>query len=250
MTSKICFKNSLLFLVVVFITSCKILYPSQETSFFIKVNNTYKADSSIVFFCKPYKDSLDKIMKVPVAELSEDLTKQLPESSLGNMMADILKIKAEEYTGNKIDVAILNYGGIRMSSLTKGKLIIEQAYLLMPFDNYIVEQVLTGQQLSDFCDSIAVKKGWPVAGISFQIKDNKAINIQVNNEPISINRKYNIALSDYLANGGDGLAFLKPISQIQTGKLYRNAIIEYWQQQSGIGKTITSKIENRITYAK
>jgi hypothetical protein len=28
----------------------------------------------------------------------------------------------------------------------------------MPFDNYMVEQVLTGQQLSDFCDSMAMKK--------------------------------------------------------------------------------------------
>jgi 2',3'-cyclic-nucleotide 2'-phosphodiesterase (5'-nucleotidase family) len=250
MTSKICFKYLLLSLLAVFVTSCKIYYPSQETAYIIKANNAFKADTSVILFYKPYKDSLDKIMKVRVAEISEDLTKKLPESSLGNMMADILKIKAEEYTGNKIDAAILNYGGIRIPSLTKGNLMIEHAYFLMPFDNYIVEQVLTGQQLSDFCDSIAVKKGWPVAGISFQIQENKAVNIQVNNEPISINKKYNIALSDYLANGGDGMTFLKSVPQIQTGKLYRNAIIEYWQQQAKLGKMITSKIENRISYAK
>jgi 2',3'-cyclic-nucleotide 2'-phosphodiesterase (5'-nucleotidase family) len=189
-------------------------------------------------------------MKIKVAELDTDLSKSQPESTLGNLMADILKTKTAIYTRDKIDAAILNYGGIRMSSLTKGALNIEHAYMLMPFDNYIVEQVLTGQQLQDVCDSIAIKNGWPVAGISFQIKEKKAINILVNNIPINLGQKYSIAISDYLANGGDGLTFLKQIPQKQTGKLFRDAIIEYWQEQTKLGNKISSAIENRISYAK
>jgi len=201
-------------------------------------------------FYKPYKDSLDKIMKINVAELDTDLTKNQPESTLGNLMVDILKSKSVTYTNDKVDVAILNYGGIRMASLTKGSLNVEHAYTLMPFDNYIVVQILTGQQVQDMCDSIAVKNGWPVAGISFQIKDRKASNVLINNVPLSLTQKYTIALSDYLANGGDGMTFLKTIPQKQTGKLFRDAIIEYWQEQTKLGNKITSAIENRISYAK
>jgi 2',3'-cyclic-nucleotide 2'-phosphodiesterase (5'-nucleotidase family) len=237
-------------LAVVFTTACKIYYPVQENSTLVKVNTSFAADTAIKGFYKTYKDSLDKIMKVPLAELTDDLTKKLPESTLGNMMADILKVKTAEYTNDKIDVAILNYGGIRSSSLTKGMLNVEHAYLLMPFDNYVVEQTLTGQQLSDFCDSMAMKKGWPVSGISFQIKNDKAINILVNSAPLDLNKKYKVAINDYLANGGDGMAFLKSIPQIQTGRLFRDAIMEYWSAQTKAGKKISAKLENRISYAE
>lgn len=235
---------------VIFFTACKVIYPTKHSATLIKLNKEIASDSSTFIYYKPYKDSLDKIMKVPLVELAEDLTKKMPESTLGNFMVDMLKIKTEEYSKDKIDVAILNYGGIRVPSLTKGTLNVEHAYLLMPFDNYLVEQTLTGQQLADFCDSIAAKNGWPVSGISFQIKNKKAQQILVNNEPLVLTKKYNIAVNDYLANGGDGIAFLKNIPQKQTGKLFRDAIIEYWKEQAKSGKKVSAKIENRITNAE
>jgi 2',3'-cyclic-nucleotide 2'-phosphodiesterase (5'-nucleotidase family) len=230
--------------------ACKSYYPVTENASLIKVNKVYTPDSSVRSFYKPFKDSLDKIMKIPVAELEMDLVKKLPESTLGNLMVDMLKTKTQDYTGDAIDLAILNYGGIRVPSLTKGTLSIEHAYLLMPFDNYLVEQILTGQQVKDFCDSIALKKGWPVSGISFKIKNDKAVNILVNNVPLDLTKNYKVALIDYVANGGDGMAFLKSIPQKQTGILFREAIIEYWKQQTAEGKKISSKLENRITYAE
>ena len=250
MTLKIYSDIKILLFSVVLMTACKSYFPIQENSLLVKVNKSFPADTDIRVYYKPYKDSLDKIMKVPLAELAEDLTKQLPESTLGNLMADMLKTKTEEYYGQKIDIAILNYGGIRVPSLTKGTLMVEHAYLLMPFDNYLTVQILTGQQLQDFCDSMAVKKGWPVSGISFQIKNDKAIHILVNKEPIDLSKKYHLATNDYLANGGDGMAFLKSIPQIQTGKLFRDAIIEYWTAQTKAGKKISSQLENRISYAE
>jgi len=250
MMSKVYFKRILVFFAVFFFTACKSYVPSYESASLIKANRSAKADSSIKIFYKPYKDSLDKIMKITLAELEEDLTKKLPESNLGNLMVDILKAKTQQYTNNVIDVAILNYGGIRVPSLTKGMLNIEHAYLLMPFDNYLVEQMMTGQQISDFCDSIATKKGWPISGISFKIKQNKSFDILINNEPVDLTKKYSVALIDYVANGGDGMTFLKSIPQKQTGVLFRDAIIEYWQDQTKAGKKISSKIENRISYAE
>lgn len=237
-------------LAIVVFTACKTYVPIQEKFSLNKINKTILADSATLAYYLPYKDSLDKIMKIPLAELAEDLSKKMPESTLGNMMADILKIKTAAYTNQTIDVAILNYGGIRTPSLSKGTLMVEHAYLLMPFDNYLVEQILTGQQLSDYCDSLAIKGGWPVAGIAFVIKNKKASDIRVNGIPIDLKKNYNVATNDYLANGGDGMTFLKTIPQIQTGKLYRDAIIEYWKEQTKAGKKIQSNLENRIQYAE
>ncbi len=248
--SKIYFKINYLLFAAFLITACKTYYPVSQQPALIKVNNSVKEDASVKIYYKPYKDSLDKIMKVPLAVLEEDLTKKQPESTLGNLMADMLKVKTEEYYGQKIDVAVLNYGGIRVPSLTKGTLMIEHAYLLMPFDNYLTVQILSGQQLKDFCDSIAMKNGWPVSGMTFRIKNGKAINILVNKEPIDSSKKYHLATNDYLSNGGDGMAMLKNIPQIQTGKLFRDAIMEYWKAETKSGKKISATLENRISYAE
>lgn len=250
MTLRTCSERILLFLAVVFISACKTYYPLSENASLAKVTHTFPADTSVSSFYRPYKDSLDKIMKIPVAELEVDLVKKLPESTLGNMMSDIAREKTREYTGDPIDLAILNYGGIRVQSLTKGTLNVEHAYLLMPFDNYLVELQMSGQQLKDFCDSIASKKGWPVSGLSFKIKNSKAADILVNHEPLDPAKNYKVAMVDYVANGGDDMTLLKKIPQKQTGKLLRDAILEYWKEQTRAGKKISAKLENRITYAE
>ncbi len=250
MTSSIYSKHRLLIACLVLFSACKSYFPVQEQSSLIKINASVASDSLVTGYYTPYKDSLDKIMKVPLAELENELTKKQPEGTLGNHLADILKIQAEQYSGIKVDVAILNYGGIRIPALSKGILRMEHAYFIMPFDNYIVLQTLTSRQLSDFCDSMAMKKGWPVSGLSFQIENNKAVNIKVGNTPLVMEQKYTVALNDYVANGGDGMTFLKAIPQQQTGVLFRDAIIEYWTAQNKAGKKISAALENRISYAK
>lgn len=243
-------KYSILFcFIIVLLTACKTYFPATVQSDILKIKNTDTSDASIFAYYKSYKDSLDKLMKVPVADLALDLSKNKPESTLGNMMADILLKKTKDYYGDKIDFAIVNYGGIRIPTLSKGALQIEDAYFLMPFDNYLVVQKLTGQQVQYLCDSIAATGGWPIAGMSFQILDNKASNIKINNTPLQLNSTYTMATSDYLANGGDGLNVLKSIPAIETGKLYRDAIIDYWKAQTNAGKQISSQLENRITNA-
>jgi 2',3'-cyclic-nucleotide 2'-phosphodiesterase (5'-nucleotidase family) len=189
-------------------------------------------------------------MEVPLAELANDLSKKMPESTLGNMMADILLNKTQQYADKKIDFAVLNYGGIRIPSLTKGTLKVIHAYNLMPFDNYLVTQELNGQQVQDFCDSIALKKGWPVSGIAFKIKNDKAVEVKVHGQSLDPSKKYELATNDYLAGGGDGMAFLKDIPNQNTGVLFRDAIMEYWKEQQAAGKKIDAQIENRIIYVE
>ena len=72
-------KTVIFSLAVVLSTACKTYFPAQETSALIKVDKTQQADTLLLKYYKPYKDSLDKIMKIQLAELDTDLTKKLPE---------------------------------------------------------------------------------------------------------------------------------------------------------------------------
>ena len=80
-----------------------------------------------------------------------------------------------------------------------------------------------------------------------QIKNKKAVNVLIGGQPIDLNKKYIIANSDFVANGGDSGDLLKSIPQINNGYLMRDAIFDYIKKLKEKGKNITAKIENRIT---
>jgi 2',3'-cyclic-nucleotide 2'-phosphodiesterase (5'-nucleotidase family) len=231
------------------ILSCKSFMPAGQQAAVLPVQRI-DPDPAILKYYEPYKDSLDQIMEVKLADLEADLSKQQPESTLGNLMADILLRQTAKYAGIPVDLGVVNYGGIRIPSLAKGPLKVLHAYNLMPFDNYLVTLRLTGTQVQALCDSIAMKKGWPVSGLRFRIGQGRAVNVQVQGQDLEPGKTYTVAMSDYLAGGGDGLAFLRDIPHTNTGVLYRDAIMEYWKEEQAAGRTIGAQLENRITYAE
>ena len=72
MMSKIYSKIKIYFFVIAGIfTACKTIYPTTQTASLVKINKEIKTDSATFIYYKPYKDSLDKIMKVALVELEE-----------------------------------------------------------------------------------------------------------------------------------------------------------------------------------
>ncbi len=176
------------------------------------------------------------------------LSKKQPESNIGNFMSNAMLAMATEKFKTKVDAAFVNYGGIR-SYVPKGDITPGKIYELMPFDNMIVLQKISGATLQEFLNHIASRNGWPVAGISFGIKEKQAVNVLINNQPLNLNATYTIANSDYVANGGDNCEMLKKIPQQNINLIFREALIDYVKQQTALGNSIDAKTENRIVYA-
>ncbi len=168
-----------------------------------------------------------------------------PECTLGNFMADAMKCMAEQKFNRKIDAAFINYGGMR-SYIPKGDITVGKIYELMPFENVIVLQSIKGDVLLQFLNLIAEKGGWPIAGITMEIKNAEAKNILINNLPIDIKATYVIANTDYLANGGDNCVMLSKLPQVTASYVFRDALIEYVENQTKQGKAISAKLEKRI----
>lgn len=213
-----------------------------------KIDNQSNVDSSIIKMLKPYKDSIQHSMYIVIGFSLKGLTKKQPESALGNFMADGMKAMAEKKFNKKIDIAFVNYGGIR-SYLPKGDITAGMIYELMPFDNLIVLQEVKGDVLQQYLDKMAARDGWPVSGLQMGIKDKKAVNILIGNQPFSKTTTYLVANSDYIANGGDGCDMLRGIEQININYLFRDALIEYILSMTRLGKSIDTATEKRIVYA-
>jgi 2',3'-cyclic-nucleotide 2'-phosphodiesterase (5'-nucleotidase family) len=83
-----------------------------------------------------------------------------------------------------------------------------------------------------------------------QIKDKKAVNVMIGGKPLDPAATYTIVNSDYVANGGDNAAMLRPIPQIINGYLMRDALFDYIKKLKEQGKDISANIENRVTNAQ
>jgi 2',3'-cyclic-nucleotide 2'-phosphodiesterase (5'-nucleotidase family) len=182
---------------------------------------------------------------VGVAEIT--LEKKQPEGTLGNFMVDAFFTMAAEKYNTKVDAAFLNFGGMRLTQLPSGNVTNGKIFELMPFDNLLILQKLKGEVLQQFLDLTAAKGGWPVAGITMQIKDKKAVNVMIGGKPLDPDVTYTTVNSDFVANGGDNAEMLRSIPQITNGYLMRDAIFDYIIKLKSLGKNINANIENRVT---
>lgn len=247
--------NSKIFLsflfAITFSLSCKTAYQPQSVAYAdYRITKENKSDSTLAAMIRPYADSVNHSMNSVVAVTEISLEKKQPEGTLGNILADAMLAMARVNYKIPVDAGFINEGGIRLPSIPAGDITRGKIFELAPFDNVIVLQKLSGKILQQFLDHIAGNwGGWPCAGISWQVKNKKAINVLVGGKPLDENAIYTIANNDYVANGGDDCIMLKGIPQINNGYLFRDAVIAYFSQFTRAGKKLWVKLENRVSNA-
>jgi 2',3'-cyclic-nucleotide 2'-phosphodiesterase (5'-nucleotidase family) len=225
------------------------LYVVKQSQQQYIIANTGKIDSSLVTLLAPYKRGVDTQMLVLVGHTDIPLSKAQPESTLGNFVADAT-LAAAKKLDPKVVAAVSNYGGIRIPYISPGPITKGKIYELMPFDNMLTIIEIPGHILQQFCDSMAKRRGWPVSGISYTIKDRRAIDVYIGKTPINESLVYKIATSDYVAKGGDYCAFLQPLKKRHTTLFIRDALIEYVAELEVAARPLHPVLDKRIRYAE
>lgn len=249
---------ALILLTLIQVSSCKTAYEPQSIRYKdYRINSTQAKDSVLLSVLKPYSDSVNMSMNDVIGFADKSLEKKQPEGTLGNFMADAFFTMANEKFQVKVDVAFMNFGGIRLTQLPAGNVTRGKIFELMPFDNVLLLQKMKGAVLQQLLDHIAGRGGWPVAGMTMQIKDlpagqagKKAVNVLIGGKPLDPEATYTTANSDFVANGGDDAAMLRTLPQINIGYLMRDALFDYINKLKSQGKNITANEENRVTHAQ
>lgn len=188
-------------------------------------------------------------MNLGLVYSAQALTKELPESNLGNYCADaVLRQARAKCAVMKLDTpdfCFLNQGGLR-ASLPKGIITIGNIFELMPFENELVYLKVNSSVVDSIVNWIAGKGGAPVSGIKFQLNNKKVEQLIIQNQPYQKERNYKIITSDYLANGGDGLYFLKQELPIPLGLKVRDAFIIDLQQMGNRNDTLVVQKDGRL----
>jgi len=233
-------KLFVIFLTLFFIGSCsnKNYNLTKIEGKQLPVNEKTAQTPEIENFIKPYRDHINKDLDSVLAYCPETLDKSTGkwQTTIGNLMADVciergnLVFKAREK--KSIDLCLLNHGGIR-AILPKGNVTSRTAFEIMPFENSMVVMALKGDQILEITSYIIkVQKAQPLSGMTFTIaKDKTAKNILIQGKPLDLNKIYYVATNDYLANGGDSMAFFaKSVQKFDLNYKLRNVFIDYFKE--------------------
>lgn len=238
-------------LVISILVSCHSSWQTQTLQYkSYRINEKVQPDAAVAAIIKPYGDSVNKSMNdvLGVAEVS--LEKAQPEGTLGNFMVDAYLTMAKSKYNQPVDGAVMNFGGIRLTQLAAGNITRGKVFELMPFDNLLILQKMKGSVLQQFLDLIAGRGGWPLANITMQIKDKKAVNVMIGGQPLDPQKEYTIANSDFIANGGDNADMLRTVPQQNNGYLMRDAIIDYILTLKIKGLNVQPTTLNRVSNAQ
>ena len=182
----------------------------------------------------PYRRQLEGQMNEVLAYLLTNMQTGRPEGLLGNLIADITLSRAVQEADVPVDACVINNGGLRVP-WSRGEITLGLVYEVMPFDNEIVILRFSGEQVAQLANEIAARRGEPISGLIFTIRDEGAADVRVGGRPVG-SRDYWIATSDYLANGGGGMPTLwEPAETRLTGVFIRDAIADALRAFGAVG---------------
>lgn len=241
------FRNAVVaaFLLIVSCSGTEVTYDS------VAMDSTVSADSAAETYITPYRDSLTERMATVLATSPTPITRGRPDSPLGSLIADVILHEATllaDSMGIVPELCILNIGGLRID-LPEGDITVNHIFELMPFENGISLVQLTPEGMADMIAHIAEVGGQPVSGIRLKKEADSSVSCTVNGKPLE-DRNYWAVTSDYLADGGDRMAFFAKHSQrVETGLRIRDAIIRNFARAGQAGRPIVAPTDRRITIA-
>jgi 2',3'-cyclic-nucleotide 2'-phosphodiesterase (5'-nucleotidase family) len=218
----------------------------SATTELIPVDASADAIQDTVYLAQlaPVKAALEREMNVPIGFAPERMWVDEPECPMLNWASDALWEAAKQVYPGKVDIAIVNMGGMRCEwpagPVTRGSV-----FELMPFDNRLVVLTLTGQDILELCESFAQYGGQGVAGMRVTIVDNQVADIQIGGKPLNKKALYKVATSDYLSGGADHMTALTHYSDLwNSDLLIRDLYLETVQKQD----TIRAAVDGRMRF--
>lgn len=199
-------------------------------------------DEAMAYFIEPYVAPIRHTMNRVLTVSEGSFTRAQPEGTLGNLAADILRSRAAYEMRTRVDVAIMNNGGLRIP-LPEGDITVGQIFELMPFENHITVLKFSGNQILKLAGEIAAMGGEPVSGLRMRIQDGMARDVLVGHQNVNPERFYWVATNNWMADGGGDMPTLwEPIERVDHDLLIRDAFIEYLNHQTVIQPNIDHRL--------
>ncbi len=218
----------------------------------IVVDDRYDAlpNNEAEIFISPYRHVVDSMMSPKVGRIARYMAAGKPESTLSNLLADILVWAGKMYNEKPV-FGLYNMGGIR-AAFAAGDVTYGDVLDVAPFENKICFLTLTGEKLTELFQQIASTGGEAVSHSVRMVmtKDHRLKSVLLDGKPIDPKSNYRIATIDYLAQGNDKMEALKSKMDVNSpqedSNNLRYIIMDYFREQDKHGKVVDAQLEGRI----
>jgi 2',3'-cyclic-nucleotide 2'-phosphodiesterase (5'-nucleotidase family) len=178
--------------------------------------------------------------------------------SMGNFVADGMRAQGGLRLGQPVDVAIMNGGGLRRSTIGEGVLRARDIFELLPFENALETVELTGEQLQKLLAVvISSREAQSGARIVYFTKPDKTSEIESAKlrgpdgveKDIDPSATYRVVTIDYLLNLGSArYAILREGKNRKAlGLTLRDAIIAFVKSETASGREIRPSLDGRFS---
>jgi 5'-nucleotidase len=176
----------------------------------------------------------------------DTLQNDVGEMALGEVIADGQLDAAAPKAKGGAQIAFMNPGGVRspIKRGPNGEVSFGQVYSAQPFSSRMVTISLSGAQLHALLESQWTGRDRPTVllpsrGFSYVWKQSAPAgakvdpqSIMLNGRPIKLGKRYRIAISNFLADGGDGFkVFTEGTNRSRPGDTDRDVTIAYLAKQ-------------------
>ncbi|MBR3012102.1 MAG: 5'-nucleotidase C-terminal domain-containing protein [Bacteroidales bacterium] len=167
------------------------------------------------------------------------------ESLLGDWAVDILMSGAEKEFGRKVDIGVLNHGGIRID-MPQGEVLMDDLMSMFPFKNYLSMVTMKGTEVKALFDRMG-RRPQVVGGVKLVVKDGQVLELLVGGEPVDDDRIYNVATIDFLLSGGDGIFGGREfVETFNSEQLVFDVMLDHVRELTAAGKPIAKERDGRV----
>ena len=185
-------------------------------------------------------------LKQVIAHSAREMHHKRADGDLSNWFVDHIREDVAATTGKKVDVAIVNSGGIRVD-MPAGDVILDDIESMFPFRNHLCYVALEGRDLQAIFDYMASTKVQPVSGVKLVVDSGKVDTLLVGGKPIDPEGVYGVGTIDFLLDGGDGLAIAKNARElIITGKKVIDSMLPYVLEYEKEGRLVEGASDGRV----
>lgn len=194
----------------------RLSYSPEESTMILISDSSSQEDPEMTALIAPYKTKMDSIMSEVIGFSNKTIDSRLPESGLPQLVLEVMQNQAEKATGEKVDAALINLGGLR-SPLYQGDITVGSIFSIFPFENALTLITVKGKDLKELYEIIKERKRLAATAIPNLI-DHK---------------EYRLATIDYLVDGNDNASALKSATKrTDTNILLRDLIIDYYRSKN------------------
>ena len=188
-----------------------------------------------------------KRVKAVIGYSEEEMPTAKRETKLSNWFVGVIMDKVCALSGNKVDVGICNFGGIRVN-MPAGEVILDDILSMFPFRNYVVYLELSGSELRKIFEKMATTVFQAVGGVEIVAEGGRLTKALIGGEPIDDDKMYGVATISFLLYGGDSLTLAENAVNMKVyDVLIVDAVIEHIQSLTASGKRITAPDVKHVT---